>query len=395
MDDKTCFLLAYMLSHFVKTAQRKKSVSLDYSNISDKWLCMVSDCQRVDDEEGTTYYFTGGGIGESLDPVEAMRVGLRLSDEEFRDIQEKVRGHYDLWERLCAVERERDELRCRFTRKIVCLCGSTRFYRTFREFNKRLTLGGFIVLSVGCEYHSDEGLGITHEQKLELDILHKCKIDLADEVLVLDVNGYIGESTRSEIEYATAKGKPVRYLSREFPDYQEPADPIVTERDSLRAQLAEAEAGAARLRRAVTGLIEAIRDLEGDVPDSALVMGVYGEHIGECLKALSEDAGRETLERLRSGEAKQPADLAALEHEVEELRAACATIYGALEKAVSIIRQWHGLKLPDSIEERIWNIYFGNAPEMAAIRQALSSTPDSVRQLIARYSALGGQEARL
>lgn len=73
------------------------------------------------------------------------------------------------------------------------------------------------------------------------------------------------------------------------------------ERDSLRAHLAEAEAGAARLRRAVTGLIEAIRDLEGDVPDSALVMGVYGEHIGECLKALSEDAGRETLERLRKG----------------------------------------------------------------------------------------------
>jgi len=83
-----------------------------------------------------------------------------------------------------------------------------------------------------------------------------------------------------------------------------------------------------------------------------------------------------------SGEAKQPADLAALEHEVEELRAACARIYGALEKAVSIIRQWHGLKLPDSIEERIWNIYFGNAPEMAPIRQALFSIPDSVKQLL-------------
>jgi cell division protein FtsB len=57
-----------------------------------------------------------------------------------------------------------------------------------------------------------EQAGCTPEQKIALDELHKRKIDLADEVLVLNVGGYIGESTRSEIEYARKLGKPVRYL---------------------------------------------------------------------------------------------------------------------------------------------------------------------------------------
>lgn len=130
----------------------------------------------------------------------------------------------DMKAELERVRRERDLLRSRFTRKIVCLCGSTRFYKAFRDFNKRLTLQGIIVLSIGCERHSDDELGITDEQKIELDELHKCKIDLADEVFILDVGGYIGSSTRSEIEYAESRGKPIRYLSKEFPGYREPAD---------------------------------------------------------------------------------------------------------------------------------------------------------------------------
>ena len=95
---------------------------------------------------------------------------------------------------------------------VVCLCGSTRFHEAFQQANYDLTLAGKIVLSIGCNTKSDAGLGITDEQKIALDELHKRKIDLADEVLVLNVGGYIGESTRSEIEYATNCGKPVRYL---------------------------------------------------------------------------------------------------------------------------------------------------------------------------------------
>jgi len=101
--------------------------------------------------------------------------------------------------------------------KIVCLCGSTRFYKQFQEANHGETMAGRIVLTVGFYPHAQEEVHggdkhVTTEEKVKLDDLHKRKIDLADEVLVLNVGNYIGESTRSEIEYATAHGKPVRYL---------------------------------------------------------------------------------------------------------------------------------------------------------------------------------------
>jgi len=100
---------------------------------------------------------------------------------------------------------------------IVCLCGSTRFGEAFQEANLRETLAGRIVLSIGCDTKSDSELwsGSPEEAaqiKAALDELHKRKIDLADEILVLNVGGYVGESTRSEIAYAEQHGKYVRYL---------------------------------------------------------------------------------------------------------------------------------------------------------------------------------------
>jgi hypothetical protein len=102
---------------------------------------------------------------------------------------------------------------------IVVLCGSTRFHAAFQRANYEETMQGKIVLSVGfyanpavlAQVHG-ENVGITPEEKLQLDELHKRKIDLADEVLILNVGGYIGESTRSELEYAQLLGKPVRFL---------------------------------------------------------------------------------------------------------------------------------------------------------------------------------------
>ena len=101
--------------------------------------------------------------------------------------------------------------------KIVCLCGSTRFKEAFDEANYQETMRGNIILSVGFFMHASgnkhgEGIGATPEQKIALDELHKRKIDLADEILVLNVDNYIGSSTRSEIEYATEHGKPITYL---------------------------------------------------------------------------------------------------------------------------------------------------------------------------------------
>ena len=103
--------------------------------------------------------------------------------------------------------------------RVVTLCGSTRFKDEFMEAMKRLTLEGNIVISVGLYGHSgdnevwenmDEGT-LTRTKEM-LDDMHKRKIDMADEIYVINVGGYIGESTRSEIEYAERTGKGVRYL---------------------------------------------------------------------------------------------------------------------------------------------------------------------------------------
>ena len=103
--------------------------------------------------------------------------------------------------------------------KVIPLCGSTRFKDAFMEAQKRLTLEGNIVISVGLFGHSgdnevwenmDEGT-LTRTKEM-LDDMHKRKIDMADEIFVINVGGYIGESTRSEIAYAEAAGKAVRYL---------------------------------------------------------------------------------------------------------------------------------------------------------------------------------------
>lgn len=105
------------------------------------------------------------------------------------------------------------------TYKVITLCGSTRFKHEFMEAQKRLTLEGNIVISVGLFGHSGdlevwEGMSedtVTRTKQM-LDDMHKRKIDMADEIFVINVGGYIGSSTRSEIEYAAAHNKPVRYL---------------------------------------------------------------------------------------------------------------------------------------------------------------------------------------
>lgn len=101
---------------------------------------------------------------------------------------------------------------------IVCLCGSTRFWRTFQEAGLRETLAGRIVLSIGAASGTDDAhFGNLRKAEYDrvkamLDELHLRKIDLADEVLILNVGGYVGESTARELTYAQAHGKRVRWL---------------------------------------------------------------------------------------------------------------------------------------------------------------------------------------
>lgn len=100
--------------------------------------------------------------------------------------------------------------------RIICLCGSTRFIELFAIKTWELEREGFIVL--GCTLlpmwycNVPDHFGEATGTKEQCDELHKRKIDLADEVLVLNVGGYIGESTADEIRYARGHGKPIRYL---------------------------------------------------------------------------------------------------------------------------------------------------------------------------------------
>lgn len=106
--------------------------------------------------------------------------------------------------------------------KVITLCGSTRFKDAFMEAQKRLTLEGNIVISVGLFGHAGdnevwEGMDedTLTQTKIMLDDMHKRKIDMADEIFVINVNGYVGDSTKSEIAYAKEHGKVVRYLEEE------------------------------------------------------------------------------------------------------------------------------------------------------------------------------------
>ncbi len=103
--------------------------------------------------------------------------------------------------------------------EVVTLCGSTKFKDEFLREQKRLTLAGKIVISVGLFGHSgdnevwenmsEDTLTKTKEM---LDDMHKRKIDMADSIHVINVGGYIGSSTRSEIEYAKKNNKKITYL---------------------------------------------------------------------------------------------------------------------------------------------------------------------------------------
>lgn len=96
--------------------------------------------------------------------------------------------------------------------KIVCLCGSGRFIEKFNEIEEKETLSGNIVLTIGCNTKDIARDNEYYQHKPMLDELHKRKIDLADEIFVLNVDDYIGISTQSEIDYAIATNKPIRFL---------------------------------------------------------------------------------------------------------------------------------------------------------------------------------------
>lgn len=98
--------------------------------------------------------------------------------------------------------------------KVITLCGSTRFKEQFLEAQKQLTLEGNIVISVGLFGHAGDDEVWADGVKSMLDDMHKRKIDMADAIYVINPGGYIGESTRNEIEYARRNGKEIMFLNK-------------------------------------------------------------------------------------------------------------------------------------------------------------------------------------
>ena len=105
--------------------------------------------------------------------------------------------------------------------KVITLCGSTRFPQAFDLANMHLSMQGHVVIGLGCFGHADLPPGakfLTSDgdektpEKQALDSLHFRKIDLSDEIFVINVGGYVGSSTKREIAYAEAHGKTVRFM---------------------------------------------------------------------------------------------------------------------------------------------------------------------------------------
>lgn len=192
---------------------------------------IVDDCALSQDACKAVY----NSLKSTVRPITDQEVMERWNMLKFgRQIQRlipsfKTGGEWDIVPsveiyRLKPQEPKKEKPKIKPKPEVVCLCGSTRFVDQFNHWRKQLTYQGKIVLSieiVTTQVASEDPQHVDPEMKEMLDWLHLRKIDMADYVMVLDVGGYIGESTKKEINYAESKGKRIEFLSR----MSEPKEP--------------------------------------------------------------------------------------------------------------------------------------------------------------------------
>ena len=94
---------------------------------------------------------------------------------------------------------------------IITICGSTKFKNLILKKAQELTMDGHIVL-MPCVFHHADNVELSTEDKIKLDNLHKEKIEMSDAIYVVNPDGYIGDSTKSEIDWAQRKKKCIIYL---------------------------------------------------------------------------------------------------------------------------------------------------------------------------------------
>lgn len=139
----------------------------------------------------------------------------RAINPRYTDASERWRGFEQIGEPVKYTSyKTLTSLRRKKKYNVITLCGSTKFQKEFMEVQKMLTLEGNIVISVGVFGHSDPEflVGLNDEVKKELDNIHLAKIDMSDEIFVINVGGYIGNSTNAEINYAILNNKKITYL---------------------------------------------------------------------------------------------------------------------------------------------------------------------------------------
>ena len=192
---------------FNETCMESVPQALEAFFESTSFVDAIRNAISIGGDSDTVACITGAVAGAYYSiPAEVAKQALKLMDKRQRAILRAFAKHYDITDGHMARKNGGRKYR------VITLCGSTRFKDEFMEAQKKLTLEGNIVISVGLFGHSGDGEVWTEGVKEMLDDMHKRKIDMADEIFVINVGGYIGESTRSEIEYAENNGKPVRYL---------------------------------------------------------------------------------------------------------------------------------------------------------------------------------------
>ena len=211
---------AFLMEHFrpwtVKDAKPGDFLTYTTENGEDWYFIFKSEYKPYD---GMYHYYAGftkefipGDTG-CLDED-----GFRPSTPEEKELLlSKIQENGYVWDvENCKLinTNKNPESECQRPRhyKVITLCGSTRFKEQFLQQQKRLTLGGNIVLTVGLFGHSGDEEVWKPGAKEMLDDMHLRKIDFSDEIFVINVGGYIGESTRREIAYAESKGKIIKYL---------------------------------------------------------------------------------------------------------------------------------------------------------------------------------------
>ena len=191
----------------------------EFAKYPDETLVVFSDIRKKDNgEEYIKVSFerpTENGFDTvvfELPSYEIVEQDGNYSEEEIKEFRETVDKGAHLFFKYAREGRiQSAESLIKNQYKIITLCGSIKFKDEFMKVQEKLTLDGNIVLTPNF-FNNIKKENIDEKTKKMLDEMHKQKIDMSDEIYVINVGGYIGESTKKEIEYAKARGKEVSFM---------------------------------------------------------------------------------------------------------------------------------------------------------------------------------------